>query len=101
MKAARERRFRGTILTVDVGGSHVKVMTDVGRTKREFSSDPGLSAKAMVKRVKKLTKDWSYDVVSVGYPGPVVRNRPLAEPYNLGTDGRDSILRGRSAVRPR
>jgi polyphosphate glucokinase len=29
-------------------------------------------------------EDWSYDVVSVGYPGPVVRNRPLAEPYNLG-----------------
>jgi len=84
MKAARKRRFRGTILTVDVGGSHVKVMTDVGRNKREFSSDPDLSAKAMVKRVKKLTKDWSYDLVSVGYPGPVVRNRPLAEPYNLG-----------------
>ena len=38
----------------------------------------------MVKRVEKLTKDWSYDVVSVGYPGPVVHNRPLTEPYNLG-----------------
>jgi polyphosphate glucokinase len=70
MKAARKRRSRGTILTVDVGGSHVKVMTDAGRTKREFSSDPDLSAKA----IKKLTKDWSYDVVTVGYPGPVVRN---------------------------
>jgi hypothetical protein len=34
------RRSRGTILTVDVGGSHVKVMTDAGRTKHEFSSDP-------------------------------------------------------------
>jgi polyphosphate glucokinase len=38
----------------------------------------------MVKKVEELTKEWSYDVVSVGYPGPVVRNRPLAEPYNLG-----------------
>lgn len=57
MKAARRRRSRVTILTVDVGGSHVKLMTDAGRTKREFSSDPDLSAKAMVKRVKKLTKD--------------------------------------------
>jgi polyphosphate glucokinase len=84
MTAARKRRSRGTILTVDVGGSHVKVMTDIGRTKRGFSSDPDLSAKAMLKRVKKLMKDWSYDVVSVGCPGPVVRNRPLAEPYKLG-----------------
>jgi polyphosphate glucokinase len=83
-KAARKRRSRSAILAVDVGGSHVKVMTDNGRTKREFSSGPRLSAKAMVKKVKKLTKDWTFDVVSVGYPGPVVRNRPLAEPHNLG-----------------
>jgi polyphosphate glucokinase len=38
----------------------------------------------MVKGVKKLTGDWSYDVITVGYPGPVVRNRPLADPFNLG-----------------
>jgi len=72
------------ILTIDVGGSHVKFMTNRVRKKREFSSGPQLSAEAMVKRVKDLTKDWSYDVVSLGYPGPVLRNRPIAEPYNLG-----------------
>jgi polyphosphate glucokinase len=38
----------------------------------------------MVAGVKKLASDWKYDVVSIGYPGPVVRNRPLAEPHNLG-----------------
>jgi polyphosphate glucokinase len=38
----------------------------------------------MVRKVKALTKDWSYDVVSIGYPGPVVNNRPLSEPHNLG-----------------
>ena len=38
----------------------------------------------MVRKVKALTKDWSYDVVSIGYPGPVINNRPLAEPHNLG-----------------
>ena len=72
------------ILTIDVGGSHVKFMTNRVRKKREFSSGPQLSADAMVKRVKDLTKDWSYDVVSLGYPGPVLRNRPIADPYNLG-----------------
>jgi len=72
------------ILTIDVGGSHVKFRTNRVRKKREFSSGPQLSAEAMVKRVKDLTKDWSYDVISLGYPGPVLRNRPIAEPYNLG-----------------
>jgi polyphosphate glucokinase len=62
----------------------VKVMTSRTRKKREFSSGSQLSAKAMVKKVKDLTKDWSYDVISLGYPGPVLRNRPIAEPYNLG-----------------
>jgi polyphosphate glucokinase len=73
-----------TILTIDVGGTHVKVMTDRERSRREFVSGPGLSARAMVRKVKALTKDWSYDAVSIGYPGPVAGNRPLKEPYNLG-----------------
>lgn len=72
------------ILTIDIGGSHVKFMTNRGHTKREFASGRKLSARAMVKKVRLLTRDWSYEIISVGYPGPVVRNRPVAEPYNLG-----------------
>jgi polyphosphate glucokinase len=83
-KNSAKRTPRKTILAVDVGGTHVKVMDNKSLTKREFESGPHLSAKKMVKKVKDLTKDWSYDVVSVGYPGPVVHNRPLAEPHNLG-----------------
>jgi polyphosphate glucokinase len=83
-KRAKKRKSSPTVLAIDVGGTHVKVMTSLERTKREFESGPDLSAKDMVKQVKKLTADWSYDVISVGYPGPIVRNRPLAEPYNLG-----------------
>ena len=83
----RKRRRKGIskiILTVDVGGSKVKVMTNRFCERREFSSGSQLSAKTMVKKVKDLTQDWSYDVISLGYPGPVLRNRPIAEPYNLG-----------------
>ena len=38
----------------------------------------------MVSSVKKLADGWEYDVVSIGYPGPVVHDRPMAEPHNLG-----------------
>jgi polyphosphate glucokinase len=38
----------------------------------------------MVDGVKKLARDWKYEVVSIGYPGPVLHNRPVAEPHNLG-----------------
>jgi polyphosphate glucokinase len=84
MKHPAKRSQQNTILAVDVGGSHVKVMTSTGRTKREFPSGPHLSAKKMVKDVAAITEDWSYDVISVGYPGPVAHGRPLAEPHNLG-----------------
>jgi polyphosphate glucokinase len=69
---------------IDVGGSRVKFMTSKERTRRAFASGPDLSAKAMVTNVKALTKDWVYDVISIGYPGPVANNRPLAKPHNLG-----------------
>ena len=84
VKKTGKRASRPTILAIDVGGSRVKFMTDKERTKRAFASGPDLSAKAMVRQVKALTKDWSYDVISIGYPGPVINNRPLSEPHNLG-----------------
>ena len=38
----------------------------------------------MVSSVKKLSRGWNYDAVSIGYPGPVLHGRPVAEPHNLG-----------------
>jgi len=72
------------VLVVDVGGSHVKILAAGQKQSREFPSGPTLTPKRMVAGVKKLAGDWKYDAVSIGYPGPVIRNRPLAEPHNLG-----------------
>lgn len=44
-----------------------------------------LTAAQMVEGVKALTTDWTYDVVSLGYPGQVVHNMPAHEPINLGS----------------
>ena len=72
------------VLVVDVGGTHVKVLATGQMDHRQFESGPAMTAKEMVSGVRKITKDWNYDVVSIGYPGPLVHNRPIAEPHNLG-----------------
>jgi len=43
-----------------------------------------MTPKRMVAEVKTLATGWMHDVVSIGYPGPVLRGRPVAEPRNLG-----------------
>jgi polyphosphate glucokinase len=72
------------ILVIDVGGTHVKILASGEREKREIDSGPTLTAPQMVSSVKKLADGWEYDVVSIGYPGPVVHDRPMTEPHNLG-----------------
>src|SRR2546426_1313791 len=73
------------ILVIDVGGTHVKVLASGQRTRREVESGPSMTPGRMVTAVKRLTADWRYDVVSIGYPGPVLHGRPIAEPHNLGS----------------
>ena len=72
------------VLVVDIGGTHVKILATGQKERREFASGPALTPKQMVAGVLKAANDWSYDVLSIGYPGPVLRGRPIAEPHNLG-----------------
>jgi polyphosphate glucokinase len=80
----QERPSGMKILAVDVGGTHVKILATGQKQKREIASGPKMTARQMVTGVKKLARGWTYDVVSVGFPGPVLHNRPVAEPHNLG-----------------
>jgi predicted NBD/HSP70 family sugar kinase len=43
-----------------------------------------MTVRMMVTLVKRLTADWEYDAVSIGYPGPVLHGRPVLEPHNIG-----------------
>jgi polyphosphate glucokinase len=72
------------VLVVDVGGTHVKVLASGQTESRKFDSGSALDPRTMVRGVKKITRGWEYDAVSIGYPGPVLHNRPVAEPHNLG-----------------
>ncbi len=72
------------VLVVDVGGTHVKILVTGEEAPRKFPSGPTLTAEQMVAGVKAAAAGWKYDAVSIGYPGPVLHGRPVAEPHNLG-----------------
>jgi polyphosphate glucokinase len=80
----RVRMSKKRVLVIDVGGNSVKILATGEPVARSFKSGPTLSPRQMVSRVKKLARDWTYEVVSIGYPGRVLAGRVVAEPRNLG-----------------
>ena len=71
-------------LVIDIGGTHVKLLSSGVATPRRFDSGDTMTPAKMVATVKRLTSDWSYRRISMGYPGLVVHRRIAAEPRNLG-----------------
>jgi polyphosphate glucokinase len=71
------------VLTIDIGGEHVKILATGQTEPRRFVSGPTLTPDQAATQVNGLAKDWAYEAVSIGYPGPVVHDRPVAEPHNL------------------
>ena len=72
------------VLAVDIGGTNVKILVSGEKEPRKFPSGPHLTPREMVAGVKKLAEGWKYEVVSIGYPGMVIHNHPVADPRNLG-----------------
>jgi len=72
------------VLVIDIGGSSVKLFSKNDAQSAEFDSGPDLTPSSFATQVKALTAGWTYDVVSIGYPGTVVEGLAEAEPGNLG-----------------
>jgi polyphosphate glucokinase len=72
------------VLVVDVGGSSIKFLCTGETEPRRIPSGPEMTPASMVDEIRKLTRDWKYDVVSIGCPGPVGVHGPRSEPGNLG-----------------
>jgi len=72
------------VLTVDIGGSSVKVMASGQTAPRKRRSGKKLTPAKMVKIVQELAEGWDYDAISIGYPGLVGNQGPSSEPRNLG-----------------
>jgi polyphosphate glucokinase len=75
---------RPRVLVIDIGGTHVKLLATGHRQPTKLPSGPTLTPATMVSAVRTATDAWSYDVLSIGYPGPVGADGPVAEPSNLG-----------------
>jgi glucose-6-phosphate isomerase len=71
------------VLVVDIGGTSVKIVATGQGTPRQFPSGPKLTAGQMVAEVRKLSEDWKYDAVSIGYPGVVRKGTIATDPHNL------------------
>jgi predicted NBD/HSP70 family sugar kinase len=72
------------ILVLDIGGTHIKLLVTGMKQPIIIPSAPTLTPGIMIRRVKDAVKNSRFDLVSIGYPGPVVHGRPLREPHNLG-----------------
>jgi predicted NBD/HSP70 family sugar kinase len=77
-------RSQFKVLAIDIGGTNVKMLAAGAEERRRFPSGRGMTPEQMVQSVKHLAAGWEYDVVSIGYPGRVVRGTVLTEPRNLG-----------------
>ena len=72
------------VLVIDVGGTNVKVIATGQKQPVKIPSGSEMTAARMASEVRKVAEGWKYEAVTIGFPGPVRRDRPTADPANLG-----------------
>lgn len=72
-------------LVIDIGGTKVKLLSSGETEPRRIPSGKRMTPAVMVEAIREMTADWRFDVVSIGYPGPVGHHGPRSEPGNLGS----------------
>lgn len=72
------------ILVIDIGGNNVKLKLSDSEEVRKFPSGPTLTPHDLRERLLEVTGDWHYNRITIGYPGPVSKDKILLEPVNLG-----------------
>jgi predicted NBD/HSP70 family sugar kinase len=84
MTASNNHRPPATILVIDLGGSKVKILATGETEPRSCRSGKRLTPTQLVAAVHELAAGWTYEDVSLGYPGVVGTRGPRSEPGNLG-----------------
>jgi predicted NBD/HSP70 family sugar kinase len=72
------------ILVIDIGGTKLKILASGHTEPRKATSGKRMTPAKMVETVRALARGWTYEAVSIGYPGLVGRSGPRSEPGNLG-----------------
>lgn len=80
-KASREKPI---VLVIDIGGSNIKLRKSDSPHTLKLKSGPKMTPSQMVVQTLLLTAKWQYDVISIGFAGPVVHGKPAGDPQNLG-----------------
>ena len=73
-----------SILSVDVGGTRVKILATGQSEPRRRRTGPNMTPQELVAQVQELAAGWEYEAISLGYPGQVGDHGPRSEPGNLG-----------------
>jgi predicted NBD/HSP70 family sugar kinase len=71
-------------LVIDIGGTNVKAKIEGPEERRKLPSGPEMTPQMMVDGIIEMTKDWHYDVISIGFPGVIKHGLIQTEPKNLG-----------------
>lgn len=72
------------MLVVDIGGSKIKLRKSDSPHTLKFESGPRMTPSEMVVQTLSMTAKWQYDVISIGFAGPVLHGKPANDPENLG-----------------
>jgi polyphosphate glucokinase len=72
------------VLVIDIGGTNVKMLASGQDLPRRFPSGKKMTPLDMVHGVLDVAKDWEYEAITIGFPGPVLSGQPITEPVNLG-----------------
>jgi polyphosphate glucokinase len=71
-------------LVIDIGGTKVKFLASGQTEPRKMASGKSFTPGKLVERIRALTSDWTYEAISIGYPGLVGNLGPRSEAGNLG-----------------
>jgi polyphosphate glucokinase len=72
------------ILSIDIGASKVKVLLEGETEPRKAPTGAKFTPQTMIRELRYLTRGWSYDAVSIGFPGLVDERGPKAENPKFG-----------------
>ena len=81
---AKRKTKEPVVLVIDVGGSKIKLRKSDSPHTLKFKSGRKMTPSQMVVQTLLLTAKWEYDVISIGFAGPVVHGKPACDPDNLG-----------------